>query len=73
MTREISPPWGQDVEDAFTAHFDMVRRMPEEGARASDEQHFAVRLVAVCKLGAIAMFVRISACCGGLRFSTRSR
>jgi len=71
MTREISPPWGQDAEDALTVHFDILRRMREEGA--SDEQPLAVGLVAVCKLGAIAMFVRISACCGGLRFSTRSR
>ena len=71
MTREITPPWGQDAEDALTVHFDILRRIREEGA--SDEQPLAVRLVAVCKLGAIAMFVRISACCGGLRFSSRSR
>ena len=71
MTREIPPPWGQDAEDALTAHLDMLRQLREEGA--SDEQPLAVRIAAACKLGAIAMFVRISACCGGLRFSTRSR
>lgn len=58
MNREISPPWGQDAEDAFTAYFNILRRRREEPALDKGSLAIANRLAAACRLSAIAAFLR---------------